>query len=300
MFKKKKKMDTKILENIGKGHLFKRYSILFIGCLLLATAFNLFFLPLNIVYGGVSGISIITKEIFNLNPSTVILVLSLLLLIVSYFSLGWEKTKGSIVGSILFPLCVELTANIGNIINFQVDDVLLNVIFGSVIAGLGSGVNFKSGFTTGGTDIINQIIAKYAHVSIGKAMLMSDGLIVLASGFFLGGEGVFFAFEKVMYAIMVLYIISLMADKVMLGISQTKSFYIVTNHEDEMKEFLIGYLEHGVTMLDGKGGYTGKNQKVIMCIVPTKEYFIVKEAIHKIDPKAFFVVTDAYESSGGQ
>ncbi len=297
---KKKKMDTKILDSIVKGHLFKRYSILFIGCLLLATSFNLFFLPLNIVYGGVSGISIITKEILNLNPSTVILVLSLLLLIISYFALGWEKTKGSIVGSILFPLCVELTANVGNIINFQVDDVLLSVIFGSVIAGIGSGVNFKSGFTTGGTDIINQIIAKYAHVSIGKAMLMSDGLIVLASGFFLGGDSVFFAFEKVMYAIMVLYIISLMADKVMLGISQTKSFYIITNHESEMKDFLIDYLEHGVTILDGKGGYTGKNQKVIMCIVPTKEYFIVKEAIHKIDPKAFFVVTDAYESSGGQ
>ncbi len=297
---KKKKVDNKIIENIGKGNLLSRYSILFAGCLLLAIAFNVFFLPLNIVYGGVSGISIITKEIFGLNPSTVILVLSLLLLVVSYFTLGFEKTKGSIVGSILFPLCVELTANVGAIIHFEVDDVLLNIIFGAVVAGVGSGINFKSGFTTGGTDIINQIIAKYCHVSIGRAMLMSDGLIVLASGFFLGGEGTFFAFEKVMYAVMVLYIISLMADKVMLGISQTKSFYIVTEHETEMKKFLIKYLEHGVTMLDGRGGYTGNHQKVIMCIVPTKEYFIVKEAIHKIDPKAFFVVTDAYESSGGQ
>lgn len=300
MFRKKKNNNDNILEMVKKNKRVTRYFIFFLGCLLYAVAFNLFFLPLNIVYGGVSGISIITKNIWGLNPSTVVLTLSLILLVVSYFTLGWEKTKGSILGSILFPICIELTASIGTLIHFEVDDVFLSIIFGAVIAGLGSGMNFKSGFTTGGTDIINQIISKYAHVSIGKAMLMSDGLIVLSSGFFLGTEGQFFAFENVMYAIIVLYVISLMADKVILGISQTKCFYIVTDEETRMKDFLINYLEHGVTLLDGKGGYTGNKQKVIMCIVPTKEYFMVKEAIHKIDSNAFFVVTDAYESSGGQ
>lgn len=299
MFKKKVKFDDSLLRTILSKKLFSRYLQFFIGCLLLATAFNLFFLPHNIVYGGVSGISIITKEVFHLNPSTVILVLSVLLLIVSYFALGAEKTKGSLVGSILFPICVELTANIGTCIHFEADDLLLSVIFGAVIAGIGSGMNFKSGFTTGGTDIVNQIVSKYAHISIGKSMLVSDGLIVLASGFFLG-EGNFFAFENVMYAIMVLYIISLMSDKVMLGISQSKCFYIVTDCEAEMKNFLIHYLEHGLTILEGRGGYTGNKQKVIMCIVPTKEYFVVKEAIHTIDKNAFFVVVDSYESSGGQ
>ena len=299
MFKKKVKFDDKLLQNILSGNLFSRYFQLFIGCLLLAISFNLFFLPYNIVYGGVSGISIITKETLHLNPSLVILVLSIVLLIVSYFTLGFEKTKGSLVGSILFPICVELTASIGSLIHFNADDLLLNVLFGAVLAGIGSGINFKSGFTTGGTDIVNQIVSKYAHISIGKAMLLSDGIIVLASGFFLG-EGNFFAFENVMYAIMVLYIISLMADKVMLGISGAKCFYIVTEKEAEMKHFLIHYLEHGVTILEGKGGYTGKGQNVIMCIVPTKEYFVVKEAIHRIDKDAFFVVVDSYQSSGGQ
>ena len=270
------------------------------GCLLLSTAFNLFFLPYNIVYGGVSGVSIRVKNIFGLNPSTFVFIVNIVLLIVSYFTLGWQKTRGSIFGSILYPICLALTANIGSIIHFEVDNVLLSIIFGAVIAGLGTGINFKSGFTTGGTDIINQILAKYGHMSIGKAIILSDGIIVLASGFFLGGEEVFFAFENVMYAIMVLYIISVMSDKIMLGINTTKCFYIVTEHETEMKKFLIRHLEHGVTILDGRGGYTGNHQKVIMCIVPTKEYFIVKEGIHRIDEKAFFVVTDAYQSSGGQ
>lgn len=297
--KQKEVMEDTISKIEGKG-LVKRYVMLTIGCLLLALAFNVFFLPMNIVYGGVSGISIITLNIFGWTPSIVILVLSLFLLVVSYFLLGWEKTRASIVGSIVFPLMVELTTNFGELLQFSIDNPLLLVIFGGVVAGIGSGIIFKTGFTTGGTDIINQIISKYAKVSIGKAMLMSDGLIVLSAGFFLGEGTTFFAWEKVMYAIIVLYLISLMADKVMLGISQSKCFYIVTTHETAVKKYIMQSLGHGVTVLDGRGGFTGDHKKVIMCIVPTKEYFLLKEGIHSIDPKAFFLVTDAYEVYGGE
>ncbi len=86
-----------------------------------------------------------------------------------------------------------------------------------------------------------------------------------------------------------------MTDKVILGISEEKSFYIVTEHETEVKKFIMEYLSHGVTILEGRGGYTGNRQKVIMCIIPTKEYFTAKEGILTIDPKAFMLVTDAYE-----
>ena len=295
-FKKNDKIDE-IIEKIYSKNRIKRYITLIIGCLLLATAFNVFFLPRNIVYGGVSGISIVTNKIFGINPSVFIFVSSMILLVISYFTLGWEKTKGSLAGSIIFPLCISLTADLGKYVDFNIDNMILIVIFGAVIAGIGSGMNFKSGFSTGGTDIINQIVSKYAKVSIGKAMLMSDGLILLASGFFLGNN--IYAWENVMYAIIVLYIISVMADKVILGISQCKAFYIVTEHETSIKNFIMQHLSHGVTVLDGRGGYTGNNQKVIMCIIPTKEYFLAKEGILSIDPNAFFLVTDAYEVSGG-
>lgn len=296
IFKKKEKIDD-IFKTIQKKHLLSRYFNLFIGCSLLAFAFDVFFSPRSIVYGGVSGIAIVVNKIWGIDTSLFILSLSLILLVVSYFTLGWEKTKGSIAGSILFPLCIKLYSPLVSIINLDIDNILLIVIFGAIIAGLGSGINFKSGFSTGGTDIINQIIAKYAKVSIGKSMLMSDGLIVLGAGFFLSKQ--FYAFENVMYAIMVLYIISIMADKVILGISQCKAFYIVTEHETSVKKFIMDYLSSGVTVLDGRGGYTGDHQKVIMCIIPTKDYFLAKEGILSIDPNAFFLVTDAYEVSGG-
>lgn len=296
MFRRKEKMDE-ILKRVYSKNRFSRYSNLILGCFLMALGFNLFFLPLNIVHGGVSGISIVTENVLNWNPSIFILIADIILLIFSYFTLGFEKTKGSIAGSILFPIFVSLTAELPNYIDFNINDMLLMVVFGSVITGVGAGVNFKSGFSTGGTDIINQIVSKYAKVSIGKAMILSDGLIVILAGFFLG-KGIY-AWENVMYAIISLYIISLISDKVILGISNSKAFYIVTDHETDIKNFIMRHLSHGVTILDGRGGYTGNHQKVIMCVIPTKEYFIAKEGILGIDPNAFFLVTDAYESLGG-
>ena len=203
MFFKKKKSDSEIMKMINNKNLFTRYVTLFVGCTLYALAFNIFFLPKDIVYGGVSGISIITNKIFNLDPSLFILIADIVLLVVSYFALGLEKTKGSLAGSIIFPICVKLTASLGNYITVDTDNLILIAIFGAIVAGLGSGINFKSGFTMGGTDIINQIIAKYGKVSIGKAMLMSDGLIVLGAGFFLKNGG--YAYENVMVAIIKLF-----------------------------------------------------------------------------------------------
>lgn len=296
IFKKKEKVED-IFKKIQNKNLIRRYFNLMIGCSLLALAFDLFFAPKNIVYGGLSGVSIVMNRLFGIDKSLFVLSLSAVLLVISYFTLGWEKTKGSIAGSIIYPLCIKIFEPVAASINLNIEDTLLIVIFGAIIAGLGSGINFKSGFSTGGTDIINQITAKYARVSIGKAMLMTDGLIVLGAGFFLNNQ--LYAFSNVMYAIMVLYIISIMADKVILGISQCKAFYIVTEHETSVKKYIMQHLSSGVTVLDGRGGYTGNNQKVIMCIIPTKDYFIAKEGILDIDPKAFFLVTDAYEVSGG-
>ena len=101
------------------------------------------------------------------------------------------------------------------------------------------------------------------------------------------------------YSVLNLYIVSLITDKVVLGISSSKAFYIITEHETEIKKYITQNLSHGVTVLEARGGYTGNVEKVIMCIIPTKEYYVFKEGIKMIDENAFFVVTDAYEVSGG-
>lgn len=260
---------------------------------MLALSFNLFLLPNSIVSGGMSGISILVKHFFGIEPSFFMAIASVFLLILSYLTLGRKKTMGSIIGSFLFPLLVKLTSSIP--IYFTVDNsnVLLCAIFGGVISGIGIGLIFKAGFTTGGTDIINQIVSKYSKISMGKAILIDDGLIVIAGAFAFG-------ITKMMYALVVLYIVSLITDKVLLGISDCKAFYIMTEKPDEIKQFILKDLGHGVTIIPVKGGYTKEKEKMLFCVIPTKEYFKLKEGIHNIDSESFFVITDAYEVHGGE
>lgn len=291
MFFKKKK-DENILKHVYKHDRFFRYLLLLIGVLLVSLAYNLLILPIKIVYG-MSGVGVILNGVYGLNPSIVILIGDLLLLILSWFTLGFEKTKNSIIGSILLPIFIQLTANVGDYIIIDTSDVLLITIIGAVINGFGLGLVFKSGFTTGGTDILNQIVAKYGKTSIGNAMFLTDGVIIFFGMFAFG-------WTQLMYSLISLYIISLMTDKVVLGISNSKAFYIITTNETDVKNYIMRSLGHGVTVLDGRGGYTGNHKKVIMCVVPTSEYFALKEGIHEIDKDAFFLVSDAYEVFGGE
>lgn len=290
LFKRlKEKRKQNILQLVEKTHLLKRYVLLVIAVVIYAVAYNLFFFKNNIVYGGASGISIITQSLIE--PSVMILILNVFFLTLSFFLLGKKQTLDSVVGSLLFPIFVKLTSNIGNYIVIDNSDLLLITIIGGVCVGFAAGIVFKSGFTTGGTDILNQIVSKYFKVSIGTAMLMTDGIIVLIGGFFFG-------WTRVLYAMIVLYIINIMVDKVVLGISRNKAVYITTNEDDRVCDYLLNELKLGITLIETRGGYTNKKDQIIMCVVPTGEYFKVSEGIEQIDPKAVVLVTDAYQTSG--
>lgn len=292
MFFKSKIDDKNIIKSVYKKGRVARYAQFVFGVLLVALSFNIFILP-NDTVSGVSGLGVILYRTLGIEPSLVILIGSVILLILSFILLGVEKTKNSIIGSLLYPLFVKLTENIVGYVDLGSTETIVVVLFGAIIMGIGLGLIFKAGFTTGGTDILNQIVSKYFKMSIGKAMLFTDGTIILISLFVFG-------WQKFIYSVILIYIMGIMTDKVILGISSSKAFYIITENETSVKKFILNHLSHGVTVLEGRGGYTGNNQKVIMCIIPTKEYFLAKEGIQQIDPNAFFLVTDAYEVSGGE
>ena len=173
------------------------------------------------------------------------------------------------------------------------NDVFLASICGGVVNAISLGIILRLGGTTGGTDIINQILSKYLKISMGNSMLYCDGSIVLLTAFVFGPT-------HFMYSIIVLYVISFMSDRVILGVSDSKAFYIVTDEEKKIKEYILKYLNHGVTVFNAKGGFAKERENVLMCVLPTKDYYRLKEGIHQIDPNAFFVVTDAYEVFGGE
>lgn len=289
-FKKlREKRVNEVINIINKKNLFKRYMLLILGCFIVALAFNVFFLQYGIVCFGISGLSIVTNE-FGINPSLFILIANIILLIISFLVLGVDKTKNSIIGSLIFPIFVTITEHIVPYIKIENVELIVIAIFGAVLTGLGYGIIFKTGFTTGGTDIINQILSKYFKISLGKSMLIIDGLVVLSAR-------IVFTWEIVLYGLIVLYIISFLTDKVILGISQSKAFYIITEKESEVREFLLSVMNGGVTIINARGGYTNEKQQLLLGVVPSRSYFMVKEGLKEIDKNIFFLVCDAYEVS---
>jgi len=287
--KLRQKRITKILEEVDRKDLTKRYALLALGCFTVALAFNIFFKQYGIVCFGVSGLSIVLSN-FGVPTTLFIFTANILLLILSYFALGKKKTKNAIVGSLLFPFFVGLTELLVPFITFENVETLVIAIFGGVLAGIGYGLIYKTNFNTGGTDIICEIVSKYTKVSLGKAMWVADGLVVL-SGLIVS------SCEIVLYGFLVLCLISFMTDRVVLGISQSKAFYIVTEHQDEVKEFLLSITDGGVTLINARGGFSNHKETLLLGVVPTRQYFIVKEGLKQIDKNIFFLACDAYEVS---
>lgn len=292
ILEKGKESTKSILENIKKKKLVRRYLILLISLFISAIYFNLLQLPSEIVTGGSSGISIILKHYFNLNPSTVILIISIILLIIGAIFLGIEQASGALVSAIIYPVFVELTANIGTMIQVDLSDKILISIFIGVLSGITTGLVYKVGFSNGGISIISEIIARYKKIPISNVSFVTNMIIVL-----MGGAA--FGWNMVLYAAIILYIYSLVLDRVLIGISKNKCLHIMTSKEDEIRDYILNELHHGVTIFDVKGGFLEKKRKVLMTVIPNREYYKLKEGINQIDKNAFFIVTDSYQVSGG-
>ncbi len=292
LFKKfREKRINDIIERVNKKNIFSRYLMLLSGCLIVAFAFNLFFLRYNIVCFGVSGISIVLAE-FGVPPSTFIMIANIILLIISYFFLGINDTKGQIVGSLIYPVFVSLTSYVTDMINLGNLEMIVIAVMGGVSAGIGYGLIYKSGYGTGGTDIMGNLVVKYSKISMGHAMMFINVAIITLGK-------IVFNWKTVMYAIVVAYLISIFTDKILLGISNSKAFYIVVdkNKDDIVRDFLTSLKGVGSTIIDAYGGYSNDKQTLILAVAPTKMYFIIKEGLKEIDKNIFYLVCDSYEVS---
>ena len=292
LFKKfREKRINKIIEAVNKKNLWKRYVMLLLGCLIVAFSFNLFFLRYNIVCFGVSGVSIVLSE-FGVNPSIFIMIANLLLIVISYFFLGIDDVKNQIVGALTYPVFIELTLFVTEMIDFGNLEMIVIAVMGGILAGIGYGLIYKSGFSTGGTDVIGNLICKYSKISMGSAMMFVNLAIIIFGK-------IVFSWETVMYAIVVAYLISVATDKILLGISNSKAFYIVVdkNKDDIVNDFLLSLPGVGSTIINANGGYSNDKQTLILAVAPTRMYFMIKEGLKEIDKNIFYLVCDSYEVS---
>ena len=288
LFKKKKTVPTIVKKRSGLVD----FAVLLIGCTLSALSFNLFLFPNNIAVG-FSGLSVIANSLFGIRPSLFLLISYIIVLIFSFAVLGIETTKKAVIASILYPLLVEATSYLTVYIDVNNIEKVVLVFCGGLLSGFGSGLAYKVGYSTGGSDIISLLLNKLFKRPMGTCNIITN-TIIISLGFLV------FGLPTVIYSVIVVYLMSIVIDKVMIGISQSKTFEGTTKNETEVKRFLLSKLSHGVTILDGRGGYTGNVIKVIMCVVPTREYFAVKQGILNIDPKALIMVSDVYEVIGNK
>ena len=291
MFKKKKKKEeTKIKIVISY---ISKYLILLSTLFVSAVAFNLLQRPLNLVTGGVSGITIIITNFIEINPSQVMLFTSFLLLLIGLVFLDREKIISSLVVSLTYPFFVEITSNISTIIKVDTSDQLLIALFLGIIGGVTSGINLKTGLSTGGFDIISQAIYRYKKISISKTNFLLNGIIIIIGGLSFGST-------MVMYAVIVIYISNIVTDRILIGISKNKSMYILTKKEKDVKEYILNVLGHGVTEFNVKGGYELNKKHALMTAIPNSDYFKLKEGIRLIDESAFIIIMDSYQLMGGE
>lgn len=265
-----------------------------IGVFLSALCYNMLFLPNNFVVSGMSGIAIALEDMFNINATIFIYISSIILLIVSFIFLGYDKTKNTVIGSILYPLMITLTVPIAKFFNnhFPLDDILLILIFSVILNGVSSGLVYKYGYSTGGMDVVMQILNKYLKIPESKANITANVIVIVFGG-------ITFGYTKAIYSLIILLVSSIFVDKIMFGVANSKLFYIFTRKEDAVKKVILEELESGFTVLPTKGGYSHNKGSLLMCVVPNRDYYLFKERILAIDPTAFFIIESCYEVNGG-
>lgn len=263
------------------------YIYVLLGAAIIAFGFNAFLFPNQVASGGVSGISTILHGLFGWNAGIVQYAFNIPLFIAGVVILGKNFGLKSFIGTIALPFFVILFEEMDALTT----NSLLAALFGGIVVGLGIGLVFKGKASTGGTDLLAQIITKYTGLTLGTSVLMIDGLIALSAA-------IVFDLEKGLYALIGLYVTTKTIDIVQLGFSQSKMVYIITNKQDEMRDAIYKEINLGVTKMPSFGGYTGEQRLMLMVVVYQTEFTKLKQVIQTVDATAFVIVSDAYEVLG--
>lgn len=266
-----------------------KYLTVILGTILTALSFDLFLSHLKIVVGGSSGLSILIGELTGIDTSTLISIIYIVMILVNMIFYGFKETRKLLFCSILYPLLVKLFSNLSTIMGLDYTNKLLYCLMSAIFYGAGCGLIFKSGFLGGGLDVLKKIISDKLKIPMGKSAFMVDAILVISGGFIFG-------INSVLYAIIILYISSNVTDRIMLGVSNKKMFYIMTKNPEEVRDCIKNKLKCGITEIDAIGGYTTGKYHVLMTIISTRDYVKLKEYINKIDERAFYIITDSYHT----
>ena len=272
-------MFTELLSNNGMLKLVKDYSIMTFGLFIFAMGWVLFLIPAEITGGGISGVAAVVYYASNIPVSITYFIINIFLVLIAIKILGASFGVKTIFSITVVSAFFALFPNV--VKEPLVDDMFLSSVLGGMASGIGLGLVFSRGGSTGGTDIIAMIINKYRNVSPGRVIMLCD-VVIIGSVYF-----VFQSVEKLVYGYVVMWVVSYSLDSFLSGANRSAQMFIISKKYDEIAEYINTNVVRGVTLLDASGWYTKENTKVVMSVVRKKETSAIFRKIKQIDPEAF-------------
>lgn len=271
---------------------FISYALIIVGTFLVATGYVYFITPYKIVPGGIYGISIVLHHMFGTPVGLTALLFNIPLTIIGTKVLGPRFGTKTVVGFILTSVFVDTLSFFTQYKPLVENDPFLSSVFGGALVGAGVGLIFKSKATSGGSDVIAMIIARFTRMPLGQLMMAVDSCIVLV------GFIVFRDWSIPLYSWITIFVMGKTIDTILSGVNYEKTIFIVSDKHDEIRDKIINDLNRGGTFLQGEGMFNGQSKKVIFTVVNRRELAMLEEFINKIDSKAFLTIMDAHEILG--
>ena len=275
----------------SRKYIFLDYFFITAGAFVQALAMRLFLIPGLMVSGGISGAAQIINYFTNWPIGIMVLAGNLPLLILGWRYLGGRRfALHTAAAVVLFSLFTDSLTFFLPLEGITTDNVL-DALYGGVLLGIGLGLVYRGRGTSGGSDILGRILNHYRGLAISQAYLITDGLVVLASGFAFG-------WDKALYALFVIYISGMAAELVSEGNNLYRMAFIITSEHKVVARQILTLLERGVTILPGTGAYSNQSRPVLYCVLTRAEVNLLKAVVHEADPDAFMVIGQANEALG--
>ena len=273
--------------------LVKEYAFVILGSLIQALALRIFFIPADLASGGVSGISQLINHYSGWPIGLMTFIGN-----VPLFLLGWKYLGGrefairTAVSIVTLSFFTDFLVTLPFIpTNGITQDLVLNTLYGAVVAGIGYGLVYKGQGTSGGSDVLARILNHNKGIPITQSYLMTDTVVILGAGFIFG-------WEKALYAIITLYVSGLVVDTTLEGSGTVRTAMIITSQPQQVSDHILHQMERGVTLLSGKGAFTGTERPVLYTVITRSEVQILKSLVQQADPAAFMVIGAAHEALG--
>lgn len=260
------------------------------GGLLIAIAIYSFAIPADFPMTGVSGVALIFYQLFGLPVGVMTIVLNIPIVLCCYKTLGKQFYLKSLKTTLITSAVLDL---VGPCLPMYQEDLILAAVCAGVLLGVGYAIIFMRGSSTGGFDFVTMAVKYYhPHLSLGKIAFVMDTVVIVGGGLLMGsGSGI-------IYGLVLNYLYAAVLDKVIYGTNSGKLTLIITDKPKEIVQEIDRVTERGATILNGTGGYSGEDKKVVMCASNSKEMYLIRKQVHEVDDKAFVIIVESNEVIG--